>query len=115
MNILILDDEEHRHSTLEQFHPRAIFTHVYTAKNCISILKSNPSFDLVYLDHDLEELLEDGTKVAKALAALPQDQQPKRIIIHSMNPEAALRMAGILSTAALPVLVTPFEELKKLL
>jgi len=106
MRILILEDSPERQ---EKFYDALDGnTSLYFATNAwdaITLLDS-VLFDLAFLDHDLGEVdfLREtdntGYTVAKWLQAHP-DRMPKRVIIHSLNPVGAQRMAQCLPKAEL--------------
>lgn len=82
------------------------------------VLLASTSFDVAYLDHDLSELAasgqpgaeeKTGTHVAEFIAALPAEQRPRLVILHSYNPVGRQRMAGILSAAGVRCQIQPFS------
>lgn len=92
--ILILDDEEGRHSLFRKKYNIHELTHAYTADEAIDYL-SKHKYDIVFLDHDLGTRA-TGIKVAKWMHSNKIDAQ---VIIHSLNPVGAENMKHILKDA----------------
>lgn len=116
MRILFLDDNPNRHRQFLMQTIGCIVTQVWTARECIDAFLANEPFDLVCLDHDLggktyqEEKENSGTEVAEWIRhKLPKDKYPKKIIIHSWNPQGADRMYGHISLTGIPVKKIPFS------
>ncbi len=65
------------------------------------------SFDVVSLDYDLGGA--NGNDVAMRLAELSVPARPSHVVIHSMNPVGAQRIAATLRTAGIPSYVQPFS------
>ncbi len=111
---LFLDDSEHRHlhfrTNLAGNLSSVVVDYVYTAKEAIDAL-AKKVYDCVYLDHDLEDTdpAFSGQVVAEYIA-LHQHQidQPKFVVIHSHNPDGALRMKEALKDCGMPVVLKPF-------
>ena len=108
MNILILEDDRGRQEKFIQNtvgHVRVI-TDMVTA--CIESLKAaielNNPIDILFLDHDLgSHIMQEsgpgtGYEVAVWLEEHPR-YQPKHIVIHSFNPDGAMRMNAALPKA----------------
>ena len=114
---LFLDDDEKRHGQFKKMTIGCIVTHVETVEECEKALLSEPPFGCVFLDHDLgglvfvEEKEGTGTEVAEFIANdLPKEKLPKKIVIHSWNPEGAKRMESILrAVPGLDVKRIPFS------
>lgn len=77
---------------------------VRTAQDFAIVVKREPTFDIMSLDHDLGETSRtgygrppslDGTWVADWLVR-NMEKMPKRVFIHSSNPVGAERMFKIL-------------------
>lgn len=103
MIVLVLDDQRERHTILEHrllADPHISVVHTYTATECCEILNAAVApFDVAYLDHDLGERVFDpyprevtGYDVACHIKAMPKATRPKRVIVHSVNSDGALRM-----------------------
>lgn len=103
MRIFILDDMQARHDACRKKFPDAEIISTYDAKDAITILSANLSYDLICLDHDLGNRIfvstndeNTGSTVAKFLA----DKDIKcEIIIHSLNYWGAKNMMGYLPKA----------------
>lgn len=124
MRVLILDDNDERH---EVFRERLIGcdrVHVHTFRECVDALREMPRFDVAYLDHDLNDFPAQyqsycggfygagemtGTDVARYIArGMPREKVPAQIVIHSWNPDGALRMARVLADVGIVAVREPF-------
>lgn len=127
MKILILDDEEVRHQAFARIYKGAqVIHHAYALEDFCRVLFSN-RFDLIHLDHDLTEQEQASTYVdgwgktqyhngqhaAKKICELPDYLKPKRVIIHSINPDGAKSMRAILQDAKIDCVWEPFAEISK--
>jgi len=123
MKILFVDDNPHRHKKAKQCAIGNTFAQAYTAQEAIYALTKN-QYDLVFLDHDLDENLEnqlvdgveDGRTIAKYLVGL-ENYKDVPIVIHSLNPRGAETMEKILVGAGFKVVfVMPhaWENFEKL-
>jgi CheY-like chemotaxis protein len=116
IRVLILDDIELRHDAFRTILPDVDRTHVYTASQAITALLEYPPFDLICLDHDLDQSPDrivnpgNGTQVARFIARdLPRSHYPKNALIHSANPAGADRMAALIREVGIPVTLKPFR------
>lgn len=111
MRILVLDDDDVRHEWFHFFiarHDNVDLVQVRTFQGALDALIENPQFDVVYLDHDLNDYhyrsysapevkKEDkaryeltGFDVAKYIVDVMDDKKrPKQVVVHSWNPPAA--------------------------
>lgn len=114
--VLFLDDDDNRHRKIR---PHLIgcqkIVQVKTATEAISALKCY-EFDIVFLDHDLggeifvsSDRPDTGMFVAKVIA-LSRLEIPL-IVIHSCNPDGAVRMHDVLKSAKYNVELLPFTHL----
>lgn len=122
MRILVLDDDDERHGYFRRQFIGHDVTHAYTYSECMDALLNTPNFEVVFLDHDLndngyrstaesrpdhapkeptiysdlpEEL--DGCCVAEdVVRLLPVEKRPFQIIVHSWNHGGAAEMMAIL-------------------
>lgn len=115
MRILVLDDDENRHDYFAR--ELALLgqevVHTWTYDQCVDALTNQDRFDVVFLDHDLndhgvksvmvggslyggiQEL--DGRDVAYYMAQrLDKDKRPGQVVVHSWNPDGAREMVQIL-------------------
>lgn len=95
MRILIVEDSQERIDAFRQILKGEIV--VTGSANAAIDLLSRGGFDVLFLDYDLGERKDTGGKVARWLEVHPQPGL--RIIIHSLNPVGAERMARILPKA----------------
>jgi len=111
MDILFLDDDPERTRSFQSIVPYADC--VKTAEECIETLQSNDRWDIVFLDHDLGgEVYVDsnkpdcGMEVVRWICNTKPDID--RVIVHTMNPPAALRMEMALKFSGYIVDRIPF-------
>lgn len=124
MRILVLDDQEERHSQIKAKHGRKHeITHVYLWSEFEKALEGD-AFNLILLDHDLGDLITqerkpgmysqgdeyNGVDAAFAVAALPPNKLPSLVGIHSWNADGAKRMQQTLANVV-RVRVAPFGSL----
>ena len=112
MNILLLDDNQHRITFFQNSLKQHKLTVCRHANAAIKALKKG-SFDVVFLDHDLEgepaNPAEEncGSEVARFIAE--NDIQCKRIILHTENRVGRESMTAILGACE----SIPYSKLKK--
>jgi CheY-like chemotaxis protein len=102
MKVLFLDDDKGRLKKAEILFVNDELIKVETAEQAIEILEKNSPFDLVSLDHDLggemfcpsDEV--SGFAVAKYISQMPKDKLPKKVVVHSFNPDGAQKMMDVL-------------------
>ncbi|MBI5548922.1 MAG: hypothetical protein HY901_33995 [Deltaproteobacteria bacterium] len=118
MRVLFLDDDAYRHDCFARRLPDEEIRHVHGHDEALTAL-STTRFDVVYLDHDLEdfravepsELNKTGLDVARFIAgSVAAELRPAKVVVHSWNESGARQMAEILRTAGIPVLLEPFVE-----
>ena len=115
MNILILEDSPERQKKFRSKIPCA--TIVDTAEACIQQLQqADEPWDWIFLDHDLGgEIFVDtdnkntGSEVVRWICA--NKPEIKKVIIHSLNHDAAHYMAMDLIAAEYDALARPFHTL----
>lgn len=120
MNVLVLDDDPARHAKFEQnLAARGHrVVHAWTCDDAFLALRSQPPFDVAFLDHDL---VLSGSKVAgkycpgsgvsNFIAAMPAARRPKRVVVHSYNVIAAVAMVERLRKAGVATTYEPFAFL----
>jgi CheY-like chemotaxis protein len=113
MRVLFLDDDPGRHACLKRLSVGHEVTAVVTAAEAIAALREN-EYDLVCLDHDLGGKVfvnstdeDTGYQVAKSLSR-PGARIPRRVIVHSFNPDGTARMVRRLRAAGVDVVAAPF-------
>jgi CheY-like chemotaxis protein len=110
---LILDDDEARHLTFKLSLPNYKRRHVRTAKQAILAIEKEPRFDVIYLDHNLEQSgphAGTGMDVAKYLAhEVDPDRYPDHVYIHSQNRRRSSVMARVMRRSGLVVTLQPFR------
>ena len=112
MNILLLDDNQHRITFFQNSLKKHTLVVCRHANAAIKALKKG-SFDVVFLDHDLEGEPADpadencGSEVARFIA---ENEIPcGRIILHTENRAGRESMAAILANCE----IIPYSKLKK--
>lgn len=119
MNTFFLDDDLERHRMLNwELLARdivpSLVARATTVESAIRILDSSPQFEVAFLDHDLdgrqmvEEIEGTGTAVAQHIAQMAPEKRPRRVIVHSFNPDGAERMMKILTIARISCFYIPF-------
>lgn len=113
MKILILDDDDFRHQVFAENLTGHSVTHTRNSAEFFNAL-GKEQFDIVFLDHDLGDIVFDpykreitGTHVAQGMVD-KLDKIPK-CVIHSWNPSGAQRMRSILSRKCQFIIVSPFS------
>lgn len=106
---LFLDDNVDRHVAFDMMTIGCDVKHVWTSDECISALSGDPPYDCVFLDHDLggkyfvTEEKGSGSEVASFIGSdLERSSYPKMIVIHSWNPDGAIRMQRYISSTGIP-------------
>lgn len=104
MNIFILDDSRVRHERFQQHLKGANVVQAWTASEAYPLLR-HQKFDVVFLDHDLDESgvrCGSGTEIVTAIAVLHRmsmyPSHDARHCIHSLNPAKAQEMFEVLRT-----------------
>ncbi len=110
MKILILDDDDRRHRDFtSHLLVNHFLTHTFTLNGFIEAM-SKDTFDVVFLDHDLNyegyiSKHPDGREATGYDAAvwmvkeLQPEAKPKHVIVHSHNIGGAIHMIGCLKSA----------------
>ena len=117
MNVLFLDDDEQRTASFTSRFPDAVT--VETAEACIARLRDGtgeperPSWDLVFLDHDLGgEFFVDSRRADTGMEVVRWilENRPKiaRIVIHTHNEFAGYEMEQELTRAGYDTVQLPF-------
>lgn len=121
MIILILDDQDIRHDTVERYLSKEhTVLHAFNALEALEIIKSyNGRIGLAMLDHDLQDIVtEDGRKyerhgvyfLAEMFKEIPEDKWPARFILHSHNNVGVKNMLDDLTRMGQIVSVLNFSS-----
>lgn len=117
MRVLVLDDDEIRHKVFAAKFKGVQVTHAYNVEDAVNALNRDEVFDLVHLDHDLEDfhyipykVEMTGMDVARFISRMDKDKQPKRVVVHSWNTAAAPRMVNVLRDAGIPAVWELFQK-----
>lgn len=108
MRFLFLDDEPARHRAFAARSGRHEVVAVSDPLIAIGLLQADGGrFDVAFLDRDLGHVL-TGENVAVAMARLPSDKRPKRVVVHSQNKLGGDSMERTLRSAGYHVVRAPF-------
>lgn len=127
MRILILDDDDRRHSAYDVMYAGHEIEHAYNYIAFLDAIYEGSPWDIVYLDHDLGDHISgdtyvdgwgnsreyNGVHAANRICELVDDQLPKNVIIQSINPHGARVMLNILERRGLNVEWSPFSEINR--
>jgi CheY-like chemotaxis protein len=122
---LVLDDERVRHEAFDAFLSGDYsIEHAWTYHEAIAMLK-NEQFDIAYLDHDLNDFkgvssMGSGTYGSRELTGadvtrfiareLEPTLRPKKVVVHSWNPDGARAMIAMLRDVGISCTYEPFAE-----
>lgn len=111
VRLLFLDDDAERHRVVAlQCGAHVTVEHVTTVDEAINALNQG-SFDIVSLDHDLDDTdaANTGMAVAQYIALhLEPARRPPFVIVHSVNPDGARAMEATLTEAGIKTLRVAF-------
>ncbi len=104
MKVLFIDDDFNRAQIAKNYYKEAdIFLH------SVDIPDDFIEFDLISFDNDLGNNKEVITKLRKLAWTNPPDLTGKIVIVHSMNPIAAIKIADICRDFGAIVKIIPFS------
>lgn len=116
MKILVVDDEEQRHFGFRLAYPTANIAKAYNVEQAIRVIDTY-DFDLIYLDHDLQDFehFTDGRKPlehtgSEICSYLIKKGYTGKVIIHSWNTAASLRMKKMFEDAGINVSYEPYQS-----
>ncbi len=105
MKVLFIDDDFNRAQTAKNYYKEAdIFLH------SVDIPDNFIEFDLISFDNDLGDNKEIITKLRELAWTNPPDLTGKIVIVHSMNPIAAIKIADICKDFGASVKIIPFSN-----
>ncbi len=124
MRILILDDDATRLYTFSRNLQRHDVTRADTIDDFVRAMRSGPHFDIIYLDHDLNDFGErsvwpgmygpqklTGVDACNfMLNQVPRTKWPKQFVIHSWNQSGAIEMARVLKRTGIPIRIERFHS-----
>lgn len=121
MRVLVLDDSLERQKAFRSHLIGTISTHVHSYAECVEAFENQPKpFDIVFLDHDLSDEAaagnpshkeKTGTDVVDYIVEMDPSKQPKKIILHTLNPVGRQRMMLILQRTGIETISSPFNIL----
>ena len=108
MNILVLDDQQHRHEAFAKRFAGHSVWHVRTYAEARRELAKR-RYDRVTLDHDIFDFVTvrgqrreyTGADVARLIAEMHPARRPERVVVHSQNKSGAKNILAILQAAGL--------------
>lgn len=116
MKILIIDDEKIRHFGFSKMYPNDELFTAYNVKEAFELLDNNKDPELIHLDHDLKdfEQFNDGRKPIEHTGMEICSYLIKRgylgkVIIHSWNTVASLKMKKMFEDNNITVSYEPFS------
>ncbi len=112
LNILVLEDEAERWNWFNKIFFSDNITFTFSSKKTIQYLK-NDSFDIIFLDRDLENIKDNGEKVALEMMKQKLNLRAT-IVIHTMNPNGQESMKCYLEKYHKKVYVIPYTQLIKM-
>jgi len=105
MHVLVLDDDTSRQQALTGNNPGHSITAVGSATEAIRLLR-NSHYEMVFLDHDLDDHLPQGTPskgtglhVVRWITNCDFEHRPSLIVVHSTNALGAGDMMRELTEA----------------
>ncbi len=122
INVFLLDDDARRHRWFEKRFLTDALDIAETVEEAKQLLSETTVYDAIFLDHDLlpehyESSKPDdertGYAIADWLAANPQVQPAARILVHTRNADAAIRMIERLRAAGRQAEYTPYTMLEQ--
>jgi hypothetical protein len=115
LRLLFLDDNRQRHEAFKRRATKLLgnrrhqLLQVSDPMTAVQLIERlGPKLSAVYLDRDLSQDL-TGEYVSAALARLPVERRPPKVIVHSRNFFRAPFMVRQLRKAGYSVLRHPFE------
>jgi CheY-like chemotaxis protein len=113
LRALVLDDDPSRYPSLSASLKGRAIDFAKTARTAIAKLEKNSPYDVVLLDHDLDEAgprAGTGMDVALHLIDLPKNKLPKAVRVHSRNSSKAREMATLIRGAGVRTIVRPIRD-----
>ena len=122
--VLFVDDMPERHRAFAAMNSHCEIMHADTVERAIDYLDRYPAFDVVCLDHDMSDAdyaafhREDrahvggGQVVAEWMLEHRGLVGDPRIVVHTWNPDAAVRMQSALARVFTNVSAKPFHATK---
>lgn len=129
MRILILDDEDRRHTAYAKKYAGEDVIHVKSYTEFVAAYPVGGPWDIVHLDHDLGSFGEghvpqhetyvdgwgcdvpyDGQDAAQLMCEGSNESLPLHVIVHSLNPGGAAKIISVLlSRGGMRVHRQPFD------
>lgn len=123
ISVFLLDDDSQRHRWFMKRFATDSLDIAENVKEAIELLSETETvYDAIFLDHDLlpehykSSKLDDentGYAVAAWLAANPKIQPAARIMVHTRNADAAIRMIEAMRAAGRQVEYAPYTMLEQ--
>lgn len=121
--VMVLDDAAVRHDAFDRVFASGSIEHAWTYWDAVALLKSE-AFDIVYLDHDLNEFESvstvagmygevelTGMDVMRYICReLDEKMRPPKIIVHSWNAGPAQAMVQLARNCGIIATYEPFQS-----
>lgn len=111
MRVLIVDDDQSRHTLFELRDETPEYFHAYGFDEAVRILRERSPFDVVHLDWDLLDSHGSGLSIVERIIKLPVKLRPKSVNCHSLNDIWRHGMANILRNHGIPATEREFGKL----
>jgi len=114
VKFFVLDDMQERHDWFSKaLRGRGTVWHAHTVAEA-KVMLDEHRFDVAFLDHDLDctDHTRDGLHVAQYIAAMPSDERPANVVVHSWNVDGARRMVDAVNRQGVPATYAPFGQEK---
>ena len=103
VRILVLEDDPNRIADFISNYVDFDLTIAHNVNQANNIVKNNPTFDVMFLDHDIEGDDKSGYDFARNMTLNLHDKMPETIIIHSLNPVGAQNISEAFIKKAIKV------------
>lgn len=122
INVFLLDDDARRHRWFEKRFLSDALDIAETVAEAKQLLGENTVYDAIFLDHDLlpehyksnePDDERTGYAIADWLAENPQVQPAAKILVHTRNADAAIRMIERLRGAGRQAEYAPYTMLEQ--
>lgn len=122
ITVFLLDDDARRHRWFQKRFAADAINIAENVAEAKQLLAENTVYDAIFLDHDLlpehyksnePDDENTGYAIADWLAGNPQVQPAARILVHTRNADAAIRMIERLRNAGRQAEYTPYTMLEQ--
>ena len=109
VRVLILEDDPNRVADFRRNYSDFDLCFVSTVQEAEDVVKAQPAFDVMFLDHDLGGTQmapsdkNSGYEFARRLAIFHSSKLPKACVVHSLNPNGAENIVGAMGGNAIRI------------